>query len=71
MKAAVIHGPGVVSYDTVADPIIKDTRDIILKVTATLFVDLICTYFQAVFHNLNLWYWVTSLLGLLKILEVM
>jgi threonine dehydrogenase-like Zn-dependent dehydrogenase len=35
MKAAVIHGPGKVTYDTVADPIIKDDRDIILKVTAT------------------------------------
>ena len=35
MKAAVIHGPGKVSYDTVDDPIIKDNRDIILKVTAT------------------------------------
>ena len=35
MKAAVIHGPGKISYDTVDDPIIKDARDIILKVTAT------------------------------------
>ena len=35
MKAAVIHGPGKVSYDQVADPEIKENRDIILKVTAT------------------------------------
>ncbi|WP_276485583.1 zinc-dependent alcohol dehydrogenase [Paraflavitalea pollutisoli] len=35
MKAAVIHGPGKVTCDTVDDPIIKDPRDIILKVTAT------------------------------------
>jgi len=35
MKAAVIHGPGKVTCDTVQDPIIKDDRDIILKVTAT------------------------------------
>lgn len=35
MKAAVIHGPGKIGYDTVDDPIIKDARDIILKVTAT------------------------------------
>lgn len=35
MKAAVIHAPGKISYDTVDDPVIKDPRDIILKVTAT------------------------------------
>jgi threonine dehydrogenase-like Zn-dependent dehydrogenase len=35
MKAAVIHGPGKVSYDTVDDPKLKTDRDIILKVTAT------------------------------------
>ncbi len=35
MKAAVIHAPKVISYDTVPDPIIKTDRDIILKVTAT------------------------------------
>ena len=35
MKAAVIHGPKKVTYDTVDDPSIKDDRDIILKVTAT------------------------------------
>ena len=35
MKAAVIHGPGKVTCDTVADPIIQQDRDIILKVTAT------------------------------------
>jgi threonine dehydrogenase-like Zn-dependent dehydrogenase len=35
MKAAVIHGPGTITYDTVDDPIIKEQRDIILKVTAT------------------------------------
>ncbi|WP_205513297.1 zinc-dependent alcohol dehydrogenase [Longitalea arenae] len=35
MKAAVIHGPGMVTCDTVPDPVIKDHRDIILKVTAT------------------------------------
>jgi threonine dehydrogenase-like Zn-dependent dehydrogenase len=35
MKAAVIHGPGKVTYDTVDDPKLKDKRDIILKVTAT------------------------------------
>ncbi len=35
MKAAVIHGPGKVTYDTVDDPKIKDQRDVILKVTAT------------------------------------
>ncbi|NCI49386.1 glutathione-dependent formaldehyde dehydrogenase [Sediminibacterium roseum] len=35
MKAAVIHGPRNVQYDTVDDPIIQNNRDIILKVTAT------------------------------------
>lgn len=35
MKAAVIHGPGKVTCDTVDDPQIKDQRDVILKVTAT------------------------------------
>ena len=35
MKAAVIHGPGKVTCDTVDDPTIKEDRDIILKVTAT------------------------------------
>lgn len=35
MKAAVIHGPGIIKYDTVDDPSLKDSRDIILKVTAT------------------------------------
>lgn len=35
MKAAVIHGPGKITCDTVDDPIIKSDRDIILKVTAT------------------------------------
>jgi threonine dehydrogenase-like Zn-dependent dehydrogenase len=35
MKAAVIHGPGKISYDTVEDPRLKEDRDIILKVTAT------------------------------------
>ena len=35
MKAAVIHGPGKVTCDTVDDPILKEDRDIILKVTAT------------------------------------
>jgi threonine dehydrogenase-like Zn-dependent dehydrogenase len=35
MKAAVIHGPGKIGYDTVDDPTIKTDRDIILKVTAT------------------------------------
>lgn len=35
MKASVIHGPGKVTCDTVDDPIIKEQRDIILKVTAT------------------------------------
>src|ERR1700744_1544560 len=35
MKAAVIHGPKKVTYDTVDDPKLKSPRDIILKVTAT------------------------------------
>lgn len=35
MKAAVIHGPRNISYDTVDDPKLKDKTDIILKVTAT------------------------------------
>ena len=35
MKAAVIHGPKKVTCDNIDDPIIKDSRDIILKVTAT------------------------------------
>lgn len=35
MKAAVIHGPKNISYDTVDDPQIKHERDIILKVTST------------------------------------
>ena len=35
MKAAVIHGPRNVTYDTVEDPKLQTERDIILKVTAT------------------------------------
>ncbi len=35
MKAAVIHGPGVVTCDNVPDPKIVNPDDIILKVTAT------------------------------------
>jgi threonine dehydrogenase-like Zn-dependent dehydrogenase len=35
MKAAVIHGPGKITCDTVEDPKLQDERDIILKVTAT------------------------------------
>jgi threonine dehydrogenase-like Zn-dependent dehydrogenase len=35
MKAAVIHGPGKITCDTVDDPSIKDNRDAIIKVTAT------------------------------------
>ena len=35
MKAAVIHGPGSITYDTVDDPQLKATDDIILKVTST------------------------------------
>lgn len=35
MKAAVIHGAGSIAYDTVEDPILKETDDIILKVTST------------------------------------
>src|SRR4051812_42764218 len=35
MKAAVIHGPGRVTCDSVADPELKSADDIILKVTAT------------------------------------
>ncbi len=35
MKAAVIHGPGSIKYDTVDDPKLKANDDIILKVTST------------------------------------
>jgi threonine dehydrogenase-like Zn-dependent dehydrogenase len=35
MKAAQIHGPRNVKFDTVDDPILKNDTDIILKVTAT------------------------------------
>ena len=35
MKAARIHGPRTITYDTVDDPKIQDNRDVILKVTAT------------------------------------
>lgn len=35
MKAAVIHSPGVITCDTVDDPLIKESHDIILKVTST------------------------------------
>ncbi|MDB5284904.1 MAG: dehydrogenase [Bacteroidota bacterium] len=35
MKAAVIHGAGKITCDTVDDPIIKEERDAIIKVTAT------------------------------------
>ncbi|HTN45767.1 MAG TPA: zinc-dependent alcohol dehydrogenase [Flavipsychrobacter sp.] len=35
MKAAVIHGPRNISYDTVDDPKIKEQHNVILKVTAT------------------------------------
>ncbi len=35
MKAAVIHAPGSITCDTVDDPIIKHSHDVILKVTST------------------------------------
>ncbi|KVV16268.1 zinc-dependent alcohol dehydrogenase [Flavobacterium sp. TAB 87] len=35
MKAAVIHGPGSIQYDTVEDPTLKKQDDIIIKVTST------------------------------------
>jgi len=35
MKAAVVHGPGKITYDTVEDPRLKEDTDIILRVTAT------------------------------------
>ena len=35
MKAAVIHGPRNIQCDNVEDPKIENTRDVILKVTAT------------------------------------
>ena len=35
MKAAVTHGPGKVTCDTIDDPRIQEQSDIILKVTAT------------------------------------
>lgn len=35
MKAAVIHGPKKITYDTVPDPVLKDDSDVILKVTST------------------------------------
>lgn len=35
MKAAVFHKPGDIRYDTVADPRIENSRDVILKVTST------------------------------------
>lgn len=35
MKAAVIHGPGSIKYDTVDDPGLKEKDDIILRVTST------------------------------------
>lgn len=35
MKAAVIHGPGSVKCDNIDDPKLKDSTDVILKVTAT------------------------------------
>jgi threonine dehydrogenase-like Zn-dependent dehydrogenase len=35
MKAAVIHAPGKITYDTVDDPTLQNQDDIILKVTST------------------------------------
>ncbi|MDQ1803495.1 zinc-dependent alcohol dehydrogenase [Chryseobacterium sp. CKR4-1] len=35
MKAAVFHAPGKITCDTVDDPVIQDSNDIILKVTST------------------------------------
>lgn len=35
MKAAVVHPGGKIKYETVADPIIKESRDAIIRVTAT------------------------------------
>lgn len=35
MKAAVIHGPRNVSYDTVDDPTLQESRDAIIRVTST------------------------------------
>jgi S-(hydroxymethyl)glutathione dehydrogenase/alcohol dehydrogenase len=35
MKAAVFHSPGKITYDTMPDPEIEDSRDVIIKVTST------------------------------------
>lgn len=35
MKAAVIHGLGIVKCDNIDDPKLKDASDVILKVTVT------------------------------------
>ncbi|WP_211092925.1 alcohol dehydrogenase catalytic domain-containing protein [Chitinophaga polysaccharea] len=35
MKAAVFHHPGKISVDTVDDPILEKSNDVILKVTST------------------------------------
>jgi S-(hydroxymethyl)glutathione dehydrogenase/alcohol dehydrogenase len=35
MKAAVFHKPGDIRFDTVEDPRIEDSRDVILRVTST------------------------------------
>lgn len=35
MKAAGIYGPGKVTCDNIDDPQIKNSRDVILKVTTT------------------------------------
>ena len=64
MKAARIHGPKSVTYDTVDDPIIKENRDVILKVTATAIWGRTCIFTQAVCHSPGPWYWATSLWAL-------
>ncbi len=55
MKAAVVHGPGKVTCDTVDDPVLKDERDVILQNMCNGNVRHLCVlifaFIPEVFHN--------------------
>jgi threonine dehydrogenase-like Zn-dependent dehydrogenase len=66
MKAAVIHGPGSVKYDTVDDPKLKEKDDIILRVTSTAICGSDLHIYSGGFRSQDQWYLDMSLWGLSK-----
>ncbi|MCH5598858.1 alcohol dehydrogenase catalytic domain-containing protein [Niabella ginsengisoli] len=66
MKAAVIHGPGSIKFDTVDDPKLQNDRDVILKVTSTAICGSDLHIYSGEYRNQEIWYLVTNLWALLR-----